>query len=376
MGSIRGDLSVMPLADLVVWLGNREMSGQLRVEQRSCHRSFVLHQGRVIRGATSDPRDYLSQFFLHFQLVPEEQLQKAYATQNETKVRLGRILVMIGLVPEEQVMQMLRIKITETLLAPFRWTQGSFTFVDQVSDWSPPEVEVAIPLLDLVDEGVARDEVWEAYEALFPSPNTRLWVAEDVARHYPAESAKGRILELGRRQLSLDAIALELHASDYQLARHLVELSQMGAVKPREPQARMGFAPDASAIEIEEAQDHLELAQEALTHARYGEAERWLDLGLIENPDDPQLLHLRSQLREITRTGPGTLRALYPVQLREETDLSQLSAKERYILSRIDGQRTVQSIIQLSPMSDAQALEVIQRFVDCGVLSLENEPRR
>ena len=130
MGTIESDISVMPLPDLTVWMANRKVTGTLTVERGPEQQTFELVDGAAVRAASNNPRQYLGQFLLHYELVTEEQLQQAYRTQSDTGVRLGRILVMIGLVPEEQVIQCLRVKIAETLLHTFRWTEGRFRFMD------------------------------------------------------------------------------------------------------------------------------------------------------------------------------------------------------------------------------------------------------
>ena len=47
-----------------------------------------------------------------------------------------------------------------------------------------------------------------------------------------------------------------------------------------------------------------------------------------------------------------------------------LSAPERYLLSRVDGQRTVEAIIQVSPIHELDALRCFRGFVDQGLVDL------
>ena len=48
----------------------------------------------------------------------------------------------------------------------------------------------------------------------------------------------------------------------------------------------------------------------------------------------------------------------------------KLTAKQRYILARIDGKRSVQAIIQVSPMRDIEALEILRGFLRDGIIRL------
>ena len=47
-----------------------------------------------------------------------------------------------------------------------------------------------------------------------------------------------------------------------------------------------------------------------------------------------------------------------------------LSAPERYLLARVDGQRTVEAIIQVSPIHELDALRCFRGFLDQGLVEL------
>src|SRR5205823_12338659 len=111
MAEIRGDLSLMPVADLIIWFANRGGNGVFNVELGNVKKQFVFSNGMCVRASSTDPREYFGQFLIHFGMITEDQLQRAFETQRETKVLLGRILVMIGIVPEAQVLQTLEVKI-------------------------------------------------------------------------------------------------------------------------------------------------------------------------------------------------------------------------------------------------------------------------
>ena len=56
----------------------------------------------------------------------------------------------------------------------------------------------------------------------------------------------------------------------------------------------------------------------------------------------------------------------------DPTETRRMNAKQRYLLARIDGRRTVQAIIQVSPMHDFEALDILQRFTDEGIVQLRS----
>ena len=104
MGSMRGlvgDFATMPLKDLVVYLWNRQATGHLTLENRGVHKEILLDLGQIYNASSNLPREYVGQYLINLGHITEEQFHKAYATQQETKIFLGRILEMIGLVAEE-----------------------------------------------------------------------------------------------------------------------------------------------------------------------------------------------------------------------------------------------------------------------------------
>src|SRR5687768_4341267 len=128
MRGLHGDFSTMPLKDLVVYLGNKRASGELKLERGSVKKSASLLDGQVINASSNQPREYLGQFLINLGHIGEEQFNKAYETQKETKIFLGRILVMIGAVSEQVVRTTLSLKFRETLLEAFLWSEGTFAF--------------------------------------------------------------------------------------------------------------------------------------------------------------------------------------------------------------------------------------------------------
>lgn len=370
MGRIEGDLSLMPLADLTIWLANRRLSGVMRVESQTHEMGFWVEDGMVTRASSNNPRQYFGQFLMHFGLLTEDQLERAFETQAETKVLLGRILVMIGIVPEEQIIQTLRVKFVENLLAAFRWKQGAFSFIEGLPAEDRPRIDVAVPLLDVHTEGLTRAPVWADYERVVPGGGTLFAVARGrVSGNLSPIDA--RIIELAEAGANVNALSLELHATDYQVAVRLVELVRRGVLLPREPSIQVEI-PDLTGDLPEE---HMRAARNAMAAREFTNAFRHVQAGAKKDPNNREFTRLREELESRSRReqaeelSPDAVLALAddvnPLQQK------RMSAKQRYLLARIDGKRTVQSIIQVSPMHDFEAMDILNRFLKDGVVRVE-----
>src|SRR5690606_876584 len=108
------------------------------------------------QAACSDPREYLGQHLINFGYITEDQLQKAFDTQQETRVPLGRVLVMVDAVSHEQLSRVLVFKTRESLLEAMCWRQGTFRVSTDVSDDTELDTEVPVNLLEVHSEGLAR----------------------------------------------------------------------------------------------------------------------------------------------------------------------------------------------------------------------------
>lgn len=325
---MEGDLAVLGLSDLSVWLGERKLSGRLHVVREARTMDFDIEDGMVVRASSNDPRDYFGQFLIHYGLISEDQLQRAFETQHETSVLLGRILVMIGTVPEEQVIQILRVKFSENMLLAFTWTDGHFEFRTGVAPTNKPAIEVAVPVIDIHREGVRRAEVLKEFERLVPSRQSRLRVIEGRAPPQLSKtSMRARILALAREHLSIESIALELHTTRHQLAARIVQLLKAGIVEVHEPSTELD--PPSPTPDI--------------------------------RPDQ----QVRRDLAELSTRVPILATSLPLANVKPP-----LSAKQRYLLARVDGHRTIQAIIQVSPMKEAEALVLLRELERDGLIRL------
>jgi hypothetical protein len=385
MRGLSGDFSTMPVKDLVVHLGNRRVTGVLRLERGDVSKQLTLRDGHVVSASSNLPREFLGQFLINMGHLSEEQFEKAFATQKETSILLGKILVMTGLVSESTVQSTLSLKFRETLLDAFHWEDGEFTF-DAVDSLAVPDgLDVGVDLLDIHREGEFRETAWQAMRAVFPSGRVRL--AVDVSRlPEPPQpgSMDARLVSAIQDGLIIDEIALVLHATDFFVYQRLYALYRREAVKvigeapasyqprvkqrasSRQQSSVIGSESPAAEV-IQAARMFLENGSfkdgEALARRAY-EMEPSAETAELLKSAEMALLHaLRSTLMESSQV-PSLQVA--PAQLKG----MQMSAPERYLLSRIDGRRDVAAIVHVSPLQELEALKFFAGFVEQGLVKL------
>jgi len=96
--SVSGNLKTMLPGDLLQWLSLGQKTGTLLVSNKGVEKKIFFGNGRVISSASNDPREYLGQFLMSHGYITEEELMKAMEVQQQSRILLGKILVMIDVV--------------------------------------------------------------------------------------------------------------------------------------------------------------------------------------------------------------------------------------------------------------------------------------
>lgn len=381
MHGLFGDLTTMPLKDLVVYLANKRASGTLSFERDLVRKQVLLLDGQVVNASSNEPREYLGQFLINLGQISEEQFHRAYQTQKETRIFLGRILVMIGAVSEETVLSALSLKMREAILSAFQWPTGTFAFEADKKPELPQGLELTVPLIDIHKEGEFRETAWKVIRQAFPSGGSRLSVKRENLPEQPREgSLDGRLVALIEGGSTIDELILALHATDFFLYQRLYALHRLEAVAVSEPApavpAELSFESLTDVLDAADAPSPASQLQNARTFFEKGAYRDALALARRVNAQQPsgetaQLLQRieegwLAQLRQRLSFERTPLLGIPPSKART----LPLSAPERYLISRIDGRRTLGAIISVAPLRELDALALLERFISQGWVTL------
>ena len=417
MPQLAGDISFMPMKDLLLYVGNRRLTGQLKSRRGAREKTVGIVEGAAVSASSNDPREYLGQILINSGQLSEDDFEKAYRTQLETNVPLGRILTMIGLVKEEVVRFALLAKIRETTLDLCTWTAGEFVFEAAVV----PEaggVEVPLPVLDLCREADAREPIWAELRATFPSGKLRLEPVPGTVATFAPSSMEARLVALVDGRRTIDELLLHLHATDFQffqLAHFLVRQGVLrvagegtqapsgatavmqpshlsaavaAAVPPLEAPARIVAVPAADepstwffeeeaapeAADTRTGPQLLAGARAALAAGRFDEAAELCAKAVEKDPSEDAVAALKEaeggllvRLRAELLAQPRIPQIAVD---RNRVKTMPLSPPERYLLARMDGGRDLASIVRVSPLREVDALRLVKRFVEQGLVTL------
>jgi len=376
MRGLLGDLATMPLRDLVAYLGNRKATGTLVVERPDERHQVVLSDGAVIQAGSNAPREYLAQFLLNMGMITEDEYTQAFQQQLATKVALGKILVDSGKVPEDAIRNALSLKFREALLGCFDWPEGRFTFTPGEPATQVQGLDVSVSLLDVHREAGLRQTAWRAIREIFPTGRVRLRLDRGQLAAPPEPgSLDDRLYALIEDGATIDDMVLALHSTDFFLYQRLFALHRLGAVtvNPTESPTVPTSVPEV--LGAEQGPDEILHAAEAFyASGNVGDAAALARRAYEVSPTAKTANFLRQaeaaladQLKaELVHGDKVPFLKVTAALVRE----MPLTAPERYLLSRIDGQRTVLTIVQVSPIHELDALRCFKGFVDQGLIEL------
>lgn len=369
---LTGSFQVMSLVDLLQWVMGARKTGRLRVSHGNASREIYSREGTVVACSSNDPLVLMGQFLLFHGRITEDQLQEALKTQETTGENLGAVLVAMGAIRQDQLLQIVSSKAMETIHGLFDWEDATFEFVPDAEP-TKGTIEVDLDVQEILLEGARRLDEMAGIRAEFPSRDVVL-ARTDRRPHASsvASPAARQIYEAidGRRTLA--EILLVCRASEYLTCSFLVGLVRDGVVsvesRPRQPLSAVDHAPDPADAQSPER------ARELLLRGDLCGAYDTVQQLAEAHPGHPEILSL------IAEVEPKFIAGMYRGELPPEvvptarsSDLpadADLTVEELHLLEAIDGARNVKSLVWTAPMKLARVLRTLKKLHDRGLIEL------
>ncbi|HEY6547217.1 MAG TPA: DUF4388 domain-containing protein [Vicinamibacteria bacterium] len=367
--SLRGNLKTMSLPDILQWIAQGQKTGTLHLERRSVKKRIIVRDGQIFSSWSNDPRESLGQFLIRESLVTEEQLFKALIGQEEKGRLIGSILVSEGILTEDDLRLALQAKAVETIYDLFLWPEGEFDFregefpYDVLIHWETPVTPVIL-------EGIRRVDEWNRIRAVFPSMEVtfKLLGSPDTLEVGHERQA----VELIGQGKTLAQIGLEQRRSDFDVAHMMFDLYQRGMVAVDQIRQETAGQDPIGAI-----QDLLTIAYQRLQEKRFDGAikayEQVLELDrLNQNAKKGLIAATEARSREKAMKAVSLGKVPYLTMDFAELTQHQFDSHEGFVISRVNGQWDVQSILKLCPMAEEDALMIFSRLLDRKVIELRD----
>jgi hypothetical protein len=365
--SFGGDLRTFDVFDLVGWLVARRRAGVLQMTRRSTCKRLVFRDGQLQWSSSNDPRETIGQALVRDGLIGEEDLFRALLKQERDKRRLGQILIGDGLLTEPQLMATLRGNAEAQLYDLFLWADGRFEFDDDKPP-APADSDLSIDMKPMLEEGRHRREEWHRLRSRFASSEVTFRLTADPVQ--VVDPQQRQVLDLAAWGKTLAAISLETRRSEFETSLLLAQLVDKDLLAVDRVETG---APESDPVGTINAL--LQGGEMRLREGRYDAAteayERVLSLDGV-NQDAKKGLLAVAAAREKAKTARRVPREKVPRLRLTAVSLSQqqFDPAEGFVLSRINGQWDVQSILKLCPMPEHETLDIFARLLDRKVIEL------
>lgn len=117
-------------AELLIARAEEQGSGTLVIASGEREKEIFFDRGRIVSVASNDPTKFLTQRLIEAGAITEEQRRKALEIKRETQLAIGRILVILEAISEEQLIEAMRAKMEDEIADVFDWKEARWVFVE------------------------------------------------------------------------------------------------------------------------------------------------------------------------------------------------------------------------------------------------------
>jgi hypothetical protein len=378
--AITGNLKTMELAELLQWLSQGRKTGTLYLDDGKVEKRIFFKEGTIVSSAASDPKEYLGHFLVSHGYIDELTLAKAVEMQEENKMLLGKILLTIGAIEEDDLNRMLKLKAEESIYELFTWQEADFRFADgELPDYQM--VSVNLSVTGLVLEGHRRVDEWKQIRQQIPNSNV---VPVSVGELSSADGDPGveNILSLIDDDRSVQEIALQTHSGEFHVCRVLYDQLRAGKLKVVRP--RQISVPDASQSKDDgrepkspDSETLLAAAEGLIERRQFDVALRHLRAAKSLDPNSIKVSQIVSGYETRIQKAindKGIKLTSVPLLCSNPEDLSALdiSPQEGFVLTRVNGSYDIQTILKITPVPPLEAQVVFWKLLEGGHIELRD----
>lgn len=153
MRKFNGNLSLMPIADLIQWASNSTRSGTLILNQRGRQKKLYIQDGKIIFIWSNCDGEHFGNFLKDQSRISQDELDRAFADSESLGLPFIGYLLAENIFSKRQIEDILRNAAEVVLTSALKWDTGIFEFVDDLPGFvlnSPVKLDSIQLLLESV----------------------------------------------------------------------------------------------------------------------------------------------------------------------------------------------------------------------------------
>ena len=176
---LTGNLRTVPLSDLLQLISAAGKTGALLISRDDQKREIYFMKGNIIYVSSSGNEDeLLGNLALRRRKILKPDLKRALNLQKLTPKRLGTILLEMGVLTKEELIECLQYQIEEIIYNLFGWNSGEFIFYE---GRLPPadQITTQFNTMNVIMEGSRRIDEWIQIQKTLPPEDVRLQMVKN-----------------------------------------------------------------------------------------------------------------------------------------------------------------------------------------------------
>jgi len=375
--SIHGTLKTMSVADLLQFLAGGRKTGTLKIARGSIVKKIYLENGLIVGSSSNDPKWFIGQVLLHYGKIGEEQLRIGMDIQRESGGRLGAILTARGFITQDDVLEVLKTRTLEIIYDLFIWEEADFEFFDH-EELPADLIRIEVEATSVIMDGIYRIDEWNRYRQVIPSERTLFELNTGWTQKLQTSNKETReILYHIEKHMTAAEICYNMHTSLFHASAMLFDLIDKGVIRVAGEAPPAEVPSDLSALKLPQTVPELmKLAQAELKEGNIENALAIIHSALEQEPQNNTVDRLRQEAEKkfIDHVYKNGLTPHAVPELREsleQLEHERLGPQEGFVISRVNGESDIASILSVCPFREADVLRMLKKMIDSGIIGIK-----
>ena len=365
----------MSVSDLLQFLEAGRKTGTLKIARATIIKEIYLENGSIVGSKSNDPKELLGQVLLQYGKIAEDQLQAAMEIQRESGGKLGVILVERGFVTPDDVMEALKTRTLEIIYDLFIWEEADFEFFD--SQPVPADlIRIKVDATSVIMDGIYRLDEWSRFRNVIPTDRTLFELNSGWTKLLTGSKETREVLYHVEKRMTAAEIAYNMHTSLFHAYALLFDLVEKGAIKVAGEAAAADVAADLSELNLPQSvEELLKLARDEMKENNIENALAIVHSALDREPNNAEMQCLREQtenryVRQVFQNGLSRTSVPRLLVSLEQLEAERLGPQEGFIISRVNGDWDIGSIISVCPFREADSVRMIKKLIENGIVGI------
>ncbi|HPQ40570.1 MAG TPA: DUF4388 domain-containing protein, partial [bacterium] len=375
----QGSLETMPLPNILQWLADSKKTGSLVIRIRDEEKRIFLKDGVITSACSNLEKDRFGIIIIKKGYVTQEQVDELLVEGRETGKLLGKLCVERGLIPEEDVLEILQEQTMGIIESLLHREEGTFEFIADDNDISDlDQIQLSIALQELFFGSASMRKEWKRiYQTLGSLEAIPTAVEIQPGNIQSLSEMQQVILSRCNGKLRILDLCAEIDQKDFTICRALADLVEKRWIEIKDPAEELNeeYKEKMWKVHIMVEQNRFLRALNFLDEISTMFPQRVGDLKPLREKVDKQLKE------DMDRLLNDDSLVMYH---REDFDQTKTAGKtfgpqEWFMLSRIDGKTRLKDLCRMTGLPKDHSIRVIYALIDAGAVDIkgrETETRK